>query len=207
MIRRELRPTLTAFRSGAWWLLTSGLAITTSHVIDGLRREIHEARRLGPYALEEKLGEGGMGEVCRASHAMLRRPTSVNLLAPEKAGLETIARFEREVRLTARLTHPNTITLYDYGRTPEGIFYHAMELLDGASLEEALEVGDALPPARAIHVGCQIASALVEAHTAGLIHRDIKPANVILCERGGIPDVVKVVDFAVWCASWTRAPT
>jgi hypothetical protein len=197
LLRRELGPALTAIRSGAWWLLISGLAITTSHVIYGLRREIHEARRLGQYALEEKLGEGGMGVVYRASHAMLRRPTAVKLLAPEKAGLETIARFEREVRLTARLTHPNTITIYDYGRTPEGIFYYAMELLEGASLEEVVEVGGALPPGRAIHVGSQIASALVEAHTAGLIHRDIKPANVILCERGGISDVVKVVDFGL----------
>src|SRR5512136_349670 len=173
------------------------MAIITSHVIYGLQREIHRVRRLGQYALEEKLGEGGMGVVYRASHAMLRRPTAVKLLAPEKAGLETIARFEREVRLTARLTHPNTITIYDYGRTHEGIFYYAMELLDGATLEEVVEVGGALPPGRAIHVASQIASALVEAHGAGLIHRDIKPANVLLCERGGVPDVVKVVDFGL----------
>jgi hypothetical protein len=197
MLHRELSPVSAAIRSAAWWLLTSGLAVTTSHVIYGLQREINKARRLGQYALEEKLGEGGMGVVYRASHAMLRRPTAVKLLAPEKAGEETIARFEREVRLTARLTHPNTITIYDYGRTPEGIFYYAMELLDGASLEAVVEVGGAQPAGRVVHLASQIASALVEAHGAGLIHRDIKPANIILCERGGMSDVVKVVDFGL----------
>ena len=197
ILHRELSPLTGAIRAAAWWLLTSGLAVTTSHVIYGLQREINKARRLGQYALEEKLGEGGMGVVYRASHAMLRRPTAVKLLAPEKAGEETIARFEREVRLTARLTHPNTITIYDYGRTPEGVFYYAMELLDGATLEAMVEVDGAQPASRVIHVASQVASALVEAHGAGLIHRDIKPANIILCERGGMSDVVKVVDFGL----------
>jgi serine/threonine-protein kinase len=195
--RRELSPINTLVRSGAWWALTAGLAALTSHVIYGLQREVHRVRRLGQYALEEKLGEGGMGVVYRANHAMLRRPTAVKLLAPEKAGAVSIARFEREVRLTARLSHPNTVTIYDYGRTPEGSFYYAMELLEGATLEQIVDACGAQPPGRVVHIASQIASALCEAHAMGLIHRDIKPANVMLCERGGIADMVKVVDFGL----------
>jgi eukaryotic-like serine/threonine-protein kinase len=196
-LQRELAPRTCLIRSGAWWLLTTTLAMMTSHVVYGLQREIHRVRRLGQYALEEKLGEGGMGVVYRASHATLRRPTAVKLLAPEKAGAVTIARFEREVRQTARLAHPNTVTIYDYGRTPEGIFYYAMELLEGATLEQVVETCGPQPAARVVHIAGQIASALCEAHAMGLIHRDVKPANVILGERTGIGDVVKVVDFGL----------
>lgn len=135
--------------------------------------------------------------VYRASHAMLRRPTAVKLLPPSKAGEQAIARFEREVRLTARLTHPNTVTVYDYGRTPDGIFYYAMELLDGATLEEIVEHEGAQPASRVLHVLLAMAGALAEAHDIGLIHRDLKPANVMLCRRGGELDVPKLLDFGL----------
>jgi serine/threonine-protein kinase len=128
---------------------------------------------------------------------MLRRPTAVKLLPIEKAGEQTIARFEREVQHTSRLEHPNSVSIYDYGRTPDGQFYYAMELLDGLTLEQLVDVDGPVSAARAALILRQAALALAEAHAMGLVHRDIKPANIMLCERAGIPDTVKVLDFGL----------
>jgi eukaryotic-like serine/threonine-protein kinase len=156
-----------------------------------------EARRLGQYTLEEKIGAGGMGSVYLARHAMLRRPTAVKLLDPEKMSANSSARFEREVQLTSQLNHPNTITVYDYGRTSEGIFYYAMEFLEGITFHDLIGEYGALPEARVVHLLQQLCGSLAEAHASGLIHRDVKPANLILTSRGGVYDLVKVLDFGL----------
>jgi len=156
-----------------------------------------KARQLGQYQLMEKIGEGGMGIVYKAHHALLRRETALKLLTPDKADPVAIQRFEREVRLTCRLMHPNTIQIFDYGHTPEGIFYYAMEYLEGLNLGELVHRYGPQPEGRVVNLLIQICESLGEAHACGLVHRDIKPANIFVTDRGGVPDMVKVLDFGL----------
>ncbi len=156
-----------------------------------------KARQLGQYALDNKIGAGAFGSVYRAHHALMRRPVAVKLLEMDQQSETATARFEREVQLTSQLTHPNTIALYDYGRTPEGVFYYAMEYLEGLTLDRLVKTYGAQPEGRVIAILRQICGSLAEAHEIGLVHRDIKPANIFLTRRGGVPDFVKVLDFGL----------
>ncbi|HKB04098.1 MAG TPA: serine/threonine-protein kinase [Gemmataceae bacterium] len=176
----------------------AALSVYGSHRVERLRQEALQARRFGQYVLRHRLGAGGMGEVYLADHVLLRRPCAIKLIRPDRAGdPETIQRFEREVQATATLTHPNTVQVFDYGRTQDGRFYYVMEYLPGPTLEELVRSDGPLPPGRTVHFLRHLCGALNEAHAIGLIHRDLKPRNVIVCERGGTYDVVKLLDFGV----------
>ena len=165
------------------------------------QRRLDEAesrlKQLGQYALEEKIGEGSMGIVYRARHALMRRDTAVKLLLPALANATSIERFQREVQLTCQLAHPNTIQIYDYGHTPDGVFYYAMEFLNGLNLRQLVDEYGPQPEGRVINILTQICNSLAEAHAQKLVHRDIKPSNVFISDRGGIPDYVKVLDFGL----------
>jgi eukaryotic-like serine/threonine-protein kinase len=191
----------------AFWILMAVLGVGAAAVLlltilvarqQRLMREaVLQAKQLGQYRLEDKIGAGGMGSVYKARHALLRRATAVKLLEPAKMSDLAIARFEREVQLTSQLTHPNTVAIFDFGRTPEGVFFYAMEYLDGINLEDLVARVGPLPAGRVVAILRQVCGSLAEAHALGLIHRDIKPANIMLTNRGGIADFVKVLDFGL----------
>jgi serine/threonine protein kinase len=180
-------------------LLTAvAVAVFGTYRLRLLQEEAFQAQQLGQYRLLQRLGGGGMGEVYLAEHLLLRRPCALKLIRPEQAGDPTnLERFEREVQAMANLTHWNTVEVFDYGRSEDGTFYYVMEYLPGPNLERLVARHGPLPADRAIHFLRQVCRALREAHAVGLLHRDIKPSNIIVCERGGVFDVAKLLDFGL----------
>ncbi len=188
-----------------WWALLAGLLgsvlfaamVSARRVANHLRSRVAEASRLGQYTLDDIIGAGGMGMVFKARHQLLRRPTAVKLLHPDSLDARGLRRFSSEVQQTAGLSHPNTVAVFDYGRTADGVFYYAMEYLEGITLRELVNLYGEQPPERVAHILIQACGSLAEAHARGLIHRDIKPENLMLCVYGGMVDFVKVLDFGL----------
>lgn len=193
----------TAFRTliveGTFQLAILGVAsVLITKTLYHMRVSLHKAKRLGNYIIEGKLGSGGMGQVYIAQHALICRATAVKVLeAPPGESKEMLTRFEREVRLSAGLSHPNTITIYDYGRSGDNTFYYAMEYLEGMDLQQLVERFGPVTPERVVHILAQVCGSLAEAHDCNIIHRDVKPSNIFLTRCGGIYDFVKVLDFGL----------
>jgi serine/threonine protein kinase len=186
------------------YLLVVGMAYVGARVVYQLGTEVQRARELGSYRLEEKLGEGGMGEVWRARHRLLARPAAIKLIRRSAGGngqgagsQEAFRRFEREAQVIARLRSPHTVELFDFGIATDGGFYYVMELLDGLDADSLVRRFGSVPPERAIFLLRQICHSLSEAQSCGLVHRDIKPANVFVCRYGEEYDFVKVLDFGI----------
>jgi hypothetical protein len=188
---------LSTFDASLLAILAAGTAYGAD-VISRLRSQVVEARQLGQYHLKRKLGSGGMGEVYLAEHGLLKRPCAVKLIRPGGAtDARALELFEREVRLTANLSHWNTVEIFDYGRTEDGTYYYVMEYLPGLSFAELVTRYGPLPPGRVVYLLRQVCLALAEAHGSGLIHRDVKPSNIFAARRGGMDDVAKLLDFGL----------
>ena len=185
-------------------IFSSIMGLYVSHVVYKLGKTVKEAREMGSYTLEERLGEGGMGVVWKARHRLLARPAAVKLIKPEVfVGMNPDEvsrlnhRFEHEVQATAALYSPHTVDIYDYGVDSTGTFFYVMELLDGIDMETMVERFGPVEPSRVAHFLIQACHSLSEANNRQMVHRDIKPANLFVCKFGDDHDFVKVLDFGL----------
>src|SRR5688572_19399635 len=184
------------------YILSTMMAYVGARVVYTLGKAVTEARELGSYRLVERLGQGGMGEVWRAKHRLLARPAAIKLIRTADSGSslssdEAVRRFEREAQVTAALSSPHTVQLFDFGVADDGRFYYVMELLDGLDLETLVRRHGPVPANRVIYLLRQVCHSLAEAESIGLVHRDIKPANLFVGRYGGEYDFVKVLDFGI----------
>jgi eukaryotic-like serine/threonine-protein kinase len=191
------------------YLLVVIMSYVGARVVYSLGTEVSRARDLGSYRLVERLGEGGMGEVWKASHRLLARPAAIKLI---RSSLSTTSddarrRFEREAQVIARLRSPHTVTLFDFGVADDGSFYYVMELLEGLDADTVVRRFGPMPAERVVYVLRQMCHSLSEAHSSGLVHRDIKPANIFLCRYGEDHDFVKILDFGIAKAAHESSDT
>ena len=201
----EVKATLGPAMGAAWVALALGLVgsvflgLALGALVEArrFRAEMREIKRLGQYEVVRLIAEGGMGRVYEARHLLLRRRTALKVISKESATEELLLRFEREAHATSLLTHPNTIIVFDYGRSQDGHFYYAMEYVDGPSFDALVRYDGPLPAERVKHLMVQVCEALAEAHGQGLVHRDIKPQNLMVTRLGGRHDFVKVLDFGL----------
>lgn len=178
--------------------LSLGICVWGGHGNWTMRRQLFESRSIGKYALKRRIGRGGMGEVWLAYHGGLRRDVALKILRQEQdSDPIAVRRFEQEVAAMTQLTHPNTVRIFDHGVTEDGIWYYAMELLEGVNLREFVEQSGSLEPPRALRIAHRISRALAEAHQRGIVHRDVKPENIFITHAGNEPDFVKVLDFGI----------
>ncbi|HEX8791454.1 MAG TPA: serine/threonine-protein kinase [Polyangiaceae bacterium] len=213
-LRPEVRATWAAHGSGDFVyglaFIVGALALCTmgSHTTWRERRQMTHAQRLGDYRLKMRIGSGGNGDVWVARQEALKRDVALKVLKDTGSlGDEKIRRFEREARAAASLTHPNTIRIFEFGASDDGVLFIAMELLEGLDVEALVEVAGPLPPARAVKLVRQACASLAEAHVAGIVHRDIKPGNLFVTHAGGEYDFVKLLDFGVARISEGDAPS
>jgi eukaryotic-like serine/threonine-protein kinase len=177
---------------------TGIFAVLGGHTRWTLRRQVFAARSVGRYRLIRRLGSGGMGEVWAAEHRGLKRQVAIKILrADERHHRIAVGRFEREAHALSELTHPNTVRVFDFGVTADGLWYYAMELLEGQNLGQLVAHDGPLSWERAVRLMLQASRALAEAHARGIVHRDIKPENIFVTNAGGEPDLVKLLDFGI----------
>lgn len=168
------------------------------HVMWSLRQSVFESRKLGRYRLLKKVGQGGMGEVWRAEDRALRRNVALKILSPELGRKPSrVARFEREIQVTAAVTHPNVVRIHDWGVTDDGVWYYAMDLLEGTDLATVVKKCGPLPPALAVNLFEPAARGLAEAHRHGIVHRDVKPGNMFVVAPEREPVRIELLDFGI----------
>lgn len=176
--------------------IITGITTYVTGSIEKLRQEAEGARQMGQYVLEEVIGEGGMGQVWRARHALLQRPTAVKVIRGDVSPTLAV-RFEREVRAASQLTHASSVAVYDFGVAADGRVFYAMELLRGMTLEAMVARFGPMPPERVVHLLAHVLGALEEAHLLGLVHRDVKPANIMVTKNGAEHDFPKLLDYGL----------